>query len=240
MRIGRSASARGRSGVRIAALLAVLAASAAPVAAATVVYGSYAVAGDQTVEITAPGPASGQAGEFRLAADSGLIEAWCIDVFTGLLPSGAFDIVALNAVVPGAPPLTTSQIGDIGALAAQGRALVASPPAGVSADDVGAAIQIAIWKVEYPTFAYGWDAPHDAIDALAASYYANAVGGVWTPNFGLRALVAAGDANQTLVAFVPEPPVWVLTGLGFVALGWMLKRRRSPGACVSRRLGDAP
>ena len=57
--------------MRIAALLAVLAASAAPVAAATVVYGSYAVAGDQTVEITAPGPASGQAGEFRLAADSG-------------------------------------------------------------------------------------------------------------------------------------------------------------------------
>jgi hypothetical protein len=87
------------------------------------------------------------------------------------------------------------------------------------------AIQIAIWSVEYPTFAYsGGDS---VVQQLVTGYLGDvAPGGSWAPYFGVVALSAPG--NQTLITTsVPELSSWAMMLFGFAGLGFAGFHRKS-------------
>ena len=191
--------------------------------AGTVDYSSYSFYGSG-ITITAPNEISGGAGQIQLYTPSGaVIDAWCVDIFTYLLGSGAFQSGPLtNDSSPGPIALTSTQIGEIGALVENGDSLLLGP--GASAD-VSAAIQIAIWSVEYPGFTYSVD--DGSIPQLVTAYL-NDVGpdGSWAPYSGVVALSESG--NQTLVtSSVPELSTWAMMLLGFAGLGFVGVRRES-------------
>ena len=208
------------------AATALVVASGVAAAATSLTYSGYSVMGDQTLNVLFPSTESGQAGEFQLVTGSGVIDAWCIDLFNYLSSSGTYDVASFSGSLPGVPALTTRQIGEIGALVRNGDSLVASPPTGYSANDVGAAIQIAIWSLEYPGFSYTWSPAHPIADALATTYLGDATTGVWAPYFGVRALVETTATDQTLVAGIPEPSTWAMASIGFAALAWTAWGRR--------------
>jgi hypothetical protein len=237
------------------AAMAAGAALATPAAAQTLTYTDAALGyGYFTVNISSPTTISGAAGLLVLTTASGDIETWCVDVYDYLNMSGTFVIGTLtNDSAPGGPnPLSDAQIGQIGALVENGDALVNAPPSGYTANDVGAAIQLAIWQVEYPAFSYSW-APSEAnADALAATYYADATAGAgdWTAYYGIVTLSEADNQTQIvdpskqnldppslpqftgqgllsfLVPQVPEPSTWALMMVGALGLAASSRRRQ--------------
>ena len=144
---------------------AVVAPLTIPAAAATLTYNDATLGyGYFTINISSPTAISGAAGMIDLWTADGYVETWCVDVYDYLQTSGTFDIGTLTddsaPISAGGPnPLSDAQIGQIGALVLNGDALVNAPPSGYTANDVAAAIQVAIWQVEYPTFSYSWTPP---------------------------------------------------------------------------------
>ena len=183
--------------------------------AGTVVYDTYSWNG-LGVSITVPNDISGGAGQIQLYTPSGaVIDAWCVDVFDYLLGSGTFQTGPLTT-------LSSTQIGEIGALAEHGDSLLLN--SGGSAD-VSMAIQVAIWSVEYPGFTYsGGDS---VVQQLVTDYLGDvAPGGSWAPYLGVVALSEPG--NQTLITTsVPELSTWAMMLLGFAGLGFVGVRRES-------------
>jgi hypothetical protein len=211
-----------------------------PVAAQTLTYTNAALGyGYFTVNILYPTTISGGAGLIVLTTPSGDIQSWCVDVYDFLQTSGTFAIGPLTndsaPISAGGPnPLSDAQIGQIGALVLNGDTLVNAPPSGYSANDVGAAIQLAIWQVEYPAFSYSWDPAEANADALAAIYYGDAIAGSgeWSAYYGIAALSEFNNQTQVvdpsgvswfpqgppLPAPVPELSTWALMLIGALAL----------------------
>ena len=203
-----------------------------------------------TVNISAPTTIGGAAGLIVLTTPNGDIQSWCVDVYDFLQTSGTFVIGTLTndsaPISAGGPnPLSNAQIGQIGALVKNGDALVYAPPSGYTANDVGAAIQLAIWQIEYPTFSYSWDPAEANADALAAIYYGDAIAGSgdWTPYYGTAALsefnnqtqivdpssVSWFPQGQIFPAPVPELSTWALMMIGAfgLAAASSVSRRRT-------------
>ena len=203
--------------------------------AGTVVYDGYSWNGSG-VNITSPNDISGGAGQIQLYTPSGgVIDAWCVDIFNYLQGSGVFETGPLttdSSPPPGGPiALSSTQVGEIGALVDHGDFLVLNPGLYSSAD-VSMAIQIAIWSVEYPRFSYtGGDG---VVQQLVSDYVGQVENGYWAPYFNVIALSAPGDegllANQTLITTsVPELSSWAMMLLGFAGLGFAGVRRESKG-----------
>jgi hypothetical protein len=171
------------------------------------------------------------AGEIRLTTTSGTADAWCVDVFTYRLGSGAYDVGPMTGGLAGVPSgLTSAQIGELGALVVNGDYLVAHP-GGYGASDVAAAIQVAIWSVEYGA-AFTYNPISSAVAGLTAQYLADATNGAWAPYSGIEALFVPGNqgfaTNQTLkAAGVPESSTWAMLLVGFVGLGYAARRRHT-------------
>lgn len=204
---------------RALAAATVLAAGLTGAQAGVISYSSYGFLGDG-ITVTLPAPVSGGAGQIQLQVSGGkVIDAWCVDLYTYLLGSATFAESPFNAAtvaagLPGVPKtLTNDQIGEIGALVVNGDAIV---KANGTADE-SAAIQIAIWKVEYGSdFAY--HPINSNVTSLVATYVGNVGSGhPWGERFGLVAL--SGSDNQTLVTSVPELSTWAMTIAGFAGLG---------------------
>ena len=194
--------------------------------AATVVYDGYSWYGSD-ISITSPNSISGGAGQIQLYTPyKTTIDAWCVDIFTYLGSSGAFQTGPLindSSTLPGGPNLlSTAQIGEIGALALNGDDLLRSPGA---TDDKSAAIQIAIWSIEYGSgFAYtGVD---NNIPNLVSEYIGNVTGAspLWKPYSNFATLTEAGNQNL-ITTSVPEPATWAMMLLGFAGLGFAGHRR---------------
>src|SRR5664279_2016273 len=149
-----------KNGLLGAAAIAAVIAGANVASAATFTYNGYTVANEQNINILTPNTISGGAGQVTLigaGANSGQnLLAWCLDVYDFLAGSGTYNIAPLTTAGAGGsnPSLTTTQIGEIGALMKNGDLHIGD------STDVSAATQLAIWKVEYgAAFAYtGLDA----------------------------------------------------------------------------------
>ncbi len=123
-------------------------------------------------------------------------------------------------------------------MALHGNELVDSPGP-YTDDEVAAAIQIAIWDIEYGA-AFTYDALGSPVDAappdpsgLVAQYISNVQGGPWVEDFDYAVLSEAD--NQTVIwapeigreipGGFPEPSTWAMMLLGFASLGFAGYRR---------------
>ncbi len=198
--------------------------------AGTITYTGYSDYGDG-ITITSPVSVSGGAGRIQLTLSSGkVIDAWCMDVYDDLAGSGTFAVNPFSdstvaGGLPGVPTtLTHEQIGEMGALVLHGDSIVG----GGGTADQSAAIQVAIWTVEYgQDFAYQ---PINAdVTSLVGDYLSNVgTGNAWGVYYGIDALSAGQTlgANQTLLTAAPEASTWAMIGLGFAGLGFVRMRRK--------------
>ena len=136
----------------------------------------------------------------------------------------------------------------MGALALHGDFLVAHPGLYTS-QEVAAAIQVAIWDVEYGTTFFTYDTLGSPIDAappgtsgLVGRYLALVgTGNPWDEYFGTLVFAAAG--NQTLLwapepsigptIAIPEPSTWAMMLLGFAGLGYAGFRKAKAKAALA-------
>ena len=134
---------------------------------------------------------SGYAGQIHLTNVDGsgqTLDVWCVDLMNDFVTTGGTYGIHTSAYLlsgpNGIPPQSPAQIGELGALALHGDSLVASPGSYSSAE-VAAAIQIAMWDVEYGT-AFTYDLLGSPVDVappgtsgLVRQYLANVEGGPW-------------------------------------------------------------
>jgi hypothetical protein len=219
-------------------LVSALVAGASAASAATFDYSSYGLTSPVAISISSPTTASGEAGQIVLTG-AGLqfgttLDAWCLDIYDTLLSSGTYNVTPLTGSTGGSNPVTLSsgQIGAIGALMAYG-------DANIGTANVSAATQIAIWEVEYPTFAYNPPAPGSAVQTLASALYSDAISGApgFAPDTNVTLLYSCvGDpiCNQSLgyVSATPLPGALILFGsVLFGGLGvsmWRKQNHRGP------------
>lgn len=204
-------------------------------AATTFTYNGYSVADEQNIQILTPNNVYGGAGQITLNG-SGTnvgqhILAWCLDIYDYLQGSGSYQMGPLTTAGSGSPnpPLTTTQIGQIGSLIGHGNALVGST------HDVSAAVQLAIWELEYGS-SFTFSGLSSGVTTLATTYLANVSGGSWsTPAYVVTLLSQTGNQNLAFVTPLPDPgpggptplpgalPLFA-AGLGIV--GYLSNRRR--------------
>ena len=187
-------------------------------------YGSFSVDGAVGVDIQQPVQRSVLAGQIVLVG-AGInagqnLDVWCLDLLNTLQGGPyTYQISPLGTTGAGGgnPPLTAAQITEIGDLMVDG----------LSALDK-AAIQLAIWKIEYPTFAtLGVDAgilADEAIDLAA----------VEGSPFGVQVTLlhdAPIQPNQALAFAVPTevplPGAMWLFGTGLVGIMALGRRKRA-------------
>ncbi len=197
-------------------LFAALFATTGLASAETFTYGGYGVTNEQDIQILQPNDIYGGAGQIILYG-SGRgseydIPAWCLDVYVYLLGSATYQIVPASTT----DLLNSTQIGEIGALIANGDALLNKPNDGY----VSAAIQLAIWEVEYGITNFKYSGLNAGVVSDATTFYNDVMTGIWKPNYNLSLLVPVGNTpNQTLGFVTPLPSTWTLMLGGFAGLG---------------------
>ncbi len=198
--------------------------------ASTFQYGSYSVANEQDISISTPNDVKGGAGQIKLIGSgpnaTQTILAWCMDIYDFLQNSGTYNITPLTTGGTGGsnPTLTSTQIGEIGALITHGNALINT------SYDVSAAIQLAIWKVEYGGV-FNSNGITPSVATLAATYVTDVQNGTWAANDNVSLLQEAG--NQTLAFVTPLPATWTLMLSVLACLGFIAYRRRKHGTAVA-------
>jgi hypothetical protein len=222
----------------------------------------------QYVTINTPRSVTGLAGQVELVGaspNSGQnLLVFCLDIYDTLNSSGGTYTVSplttssqltTNSAGSG-QRLSSSQIGEIGSLIVNGdKAITAASAAYLKVNsqtnaqylqEVSAAVQLAIWDVEYNTkvvngknqatgtvFTYTGIA--QGTINLANTYVANVEsGGAWDVLYYNVSLLTA-PGNQSMVYVSPSPlpatlPLFV-TGLG--ALGWLARRRKRKAALAT-------
>jgi len=214
-------------------VVAALVAGANVASATTFTYSSYSVTNEQNITILTPNSISGGAGQITLigsGADAGVdIPAWCLDIYVYLTNSGSYTTLgSLTTAGTGSPnpTLTSAQIGQIGSLIVHGDALISNPS--TNSTYVSAAIQLAIWEIEYEFTTHGLTFDSVPYSSLATQYVTDVTGGTWAPDPDVLLLIPSGgdQTNQTLAyaAFTPLPSTWTLLLIGLAGLGFFAYR----------------
>ncbi|MBL8588037.1 MAG: PEP-CTERM sorting domain-containing protein [Methylobacteriaceae bacterium] len=157
--------------------------------------------------------------------------AWCVDIYHTLRNSGTYSFGPLvnDSATPTPHALSAATIGKIGALVNHGDDLIAAASTLAQKRDIGAAIQLAIWKTEYSGLSY---TASGAVTGLVNTYLGNIASGAWAPDSSIRALTFQGN-GQTLVTGVPEPSTWAMMLIGFLGLAMATSRRRKEAALAA-------
>lgn len=172
--------------------------------------------------------AVGIAGQIILTTNIGLLGVWCVDLFRSIslgpvnldYTPGAF--VDNGSSPPVAPtPLTAQQIDDIGKVAAYGNYVMSTSPSNAKS----AAIQAAIWNIEYRTTATGSaQFMTELSNIMAALPTLSNPGGVELfskkNSQGLYTSQGLYQPNK-----VPEPSTLLIIGLALLALFGFGSRR---------------
>ncbi len=222
-----------------------LALVAVPVAAATQIHlqssGIYAPGSVAVTSLDAnssgPGSGSDYSAAVHFTANYGTVAAspsfdfigFCVDLFHPIF-------VAINGQTPlnlnyhtaaltddrNGHALSAAQIRQIGGLATLGFQIAASN--GADRDARLAAIQQAIWTVEYPTLGFTANSGYANQQSYADAYVAQAP----TLNGFATAIYADDGATQGFViSGVPEPTTWMLMVAGFGLVGFGARRQRA-------------
>jgi hypothetical protein len=190
---------------------------AAPANAAPIIVTDIEMPKNDVLTVNVPGGYEGGAyvGQFLLTTNTGdIIAAWCIDIyhdtFLGAGQNLTYNLGLITNDSNGVT-LTGTQVQEISGLITYGDALLLAN----GTNDDSAAIQLAIWKIEYPTFT--WEGgPIDEVNHLISL----------APSLGGSALALMIDGRQTLaVDPVPEPMSIAVLGVALTGLGFVRKRK---------------
>lgn len=175
----------------------------------------------------------GIAGQIILTTNIGMLGVWCVDLFRNISLGGnyTYTVGALTTdnsfppnVTAGPNALTPTQINDIGKLAAYGNFVMSTTPTNA----FSAAVQAAIWNVEYGTTATGTAAFNTELTNLMTILPS-------LSNPGGNQLTASQNAQGLFVAQglyqpnrVPEPSTLAMIAIGLLSLfGFGSIRRRA-------------
>jgi hypothetical protein len=220
-------------------VIGALVAGGSVASAATFDYNGYSVVNEQTIQLLTPNNIYGGMGEVTLngtgANATQTLNVWCLDIFIYLLGSDTYNegLLTINGATGSSfnPTLKPKQIGEIGALMANANSLISANT------DASAAIQIAIWKIEYPDLSYN-GVNNDTIK-LANLYYKYALLGTgsWAAVSNVTWLTSILGQNENQdMGFVdtdlyrtssnptPLPSTWTMMIAGFAGFGYFAYR----------------
>jgi len=130
---------------------------------------------------------------------------------------------------PGDATLSPTVVGEIGYLAKYGYELIHDKASDL--DDRLAAVQDAIWTIEYPASTFTPTVSNmlttTQVSGLIAADITNAAAHALPGTATIDAIVPDGGNTQGFVIAAPEPAAWALMTIGVGAIGAMLRRRRS-------------
>jgi hypothetical protein len=220
----------------LAAAVAILASGPA-MAASTFQYSGYHLTPNtQTIHISQPNAVVAGMGQIVLhgaGTDAGgLLPVWCLDIFHTLAGSGTYNISPLTTAGSGGsnPPLTTTQISQIGSLMINGGALIPSNA------NASAATQLAIWIIEYGAQNFIFSNVNSTVTTLANTFIGY-LSNIWKCD-NCSVSMLSGNGNSQVLGYgsppgigdVPLPgAVWLFAG-GLVGLGMIARRRRKVAA----------
>ena len=210
-----------------AAMAAALFAGSKHSARADVAYTSYSVLNNQNATISfltgskAGTSEVGGSGQITLngitnnGVSSDSLNTWCVDIYDDLAGSSSFSSILRYAS-------TDSVFGKIDALISHATTQLLSQDYNASA-----AIQVAIWEVEYGSAVS--ISSSQGVDDLAKTYVSNVQNGTWQADSktAVSVLHVAGNQDQAYLTNVPEPAGMGMLVAGLIGIGIIGKRRAS-------------
>jgi hypothetical protein len=197
--------------------------------AASYTYDGYGVTNEQNIHVLSPRDIAGGSRQIVLTGSGAYagvnLPAWCLDIYNYLATSGSYQVGVLTTAGSGGanPALSSTQIG---ALMAHGMGLINT------SSDVSAAVQLAIWKVEYGSgFAFSGRSPGAIKDAQ--QYVDNVTGGTWGPNNNVLLLTQPNNQSLGALSPAPLPSTWTMMLAGLLGLGFFGWKMKYPSRAVA-------